>query len=115
MLAHGADRQIRRQPACPRTPAAARPGGNREVSKRNCGVVCRLSGRDEAALRGRSGQSALAGLGAEEPGQGRSRGVELVSAGSQKSTAASRPGPARQPEPCLPANLHPEGPARDPL
>ncbi|KAM5339038.1 leucine-rich repeat protein 1 isoform 2-T2 [Glossophaga mutica] len=42
MLARRADRQIRRQPACSRTPA--RPGGNREVSKPSGGAVRRLSG-----------------------------------------------------------------------
>lgn len=43
-VAKGADRQIRGQPACSRTPAAARPGGKGEISKLICGLGCCRSG-----------------------------------------------------------------------
>lgn len=70
--------------------------------------------RHEAALRGGGHQSALAGLGVEEQGQGRPGGVEPLPADALKFTAApGSPGRARAPR--LPAHFHPEGQARDPL
>lgn len=60
--------------------------------------------RDEAALRGGGGQPALTNLGAEEQGQGHPDRVEPLSAVAQESAAAR-----------LPAHLHHEGQARDPL
>lgn len=71
--------------------------------------------RDEAALRGGGDQSAPAGLGLEEQRQGRPSGVDPLSADAQESAVASGRGRAGRPAPRLPARLHPQGQARDPL
>lgn len=94
---------------------AARRGGKGEVSKPRGGSWLLELRRDEVALRGGGGQSALAGLGAEEQGQGRPGGVEPLSAGAQDSAAAPSGGRAGRPAPRLPVHFHSEGQARDPL
>lgn len=74
-----------------------------------------MSRRDEAALRGGGGQPALAGLGAEEPGQGRPGGGEPLSAGAQDSAGSQSWRRAGRQSPRLLVHFHPEGQARDPL
>ena len=98
-----------------RAPAAARRGGKGEVLKPSCGSRWLASRRDEAALRGGGGQPAFAGLGAEEPGQGRPGGVEPLSAGAQDSAGSPSGRRAGRPSPRLFVHFHPEGQARDPL
>lgn len=81
-----AGRQIPEQPRAlgpRRRRGAARRGGKGEVSKPRGGSWLLELRRDEVALRGGGDQSALAGLGTEEQGQGRPRGVEPLSAGAQ--------------------------------